>query len=767
VRQLNGLPKPPLGILRLVLVAVILCGTLAGAAADTQERCGTEKPACLPCQSADRLGQNCRPDRQAHLKARSGELDHDGCVTPPPREEDRLRPLTVNPQPWGTPAIRPDHPRLYVDATRLERLRSRWRDPAYAAIVGLYRHKSDPLSLALNYLATGDVALCRAAAATAGSEPYKIAGPPVATYGDVSALVFDWCYAALSPAEKTTLVELIESHNRQREEALDKRFQWHESHYTGFHAYLLGVLAIEGEPGASHRLSKAQNAIQNFTELGNEVHGDGTYKTYPYQDLFLATPSILWSIATGQDAVRRNQYLIHRSEILLRLLSADGSDFVAGSGDQVADARGMLLKNARPSALGPLILADYLHDGLAQYTGELIRRKQGWSRTQSDPQWLGLLYYNDGLKPIPPSEAGLSSIKLMPVGGMVNIRSGWNTGAASASEVDAWFYVGPRTEHAEPDVGHFVIRRGDDDLIVDGANYFGSPSKYKDMWGGLSFARNTMVFSPAGAPDPDRAGSQRTDIVKQRSAERFPVANRLIWHAAAIGYSGEITDFRDDGHVASVTGDATAAYDPRHVKSYTRTMIYARPNVFILRDRFAVDGVDRVRMLIHSRERPQIAGLQAVRGSADAGILEAQGNSVTILRGQSQATIRILSPTSVKIRAVGGPGYENYIDGADVDPGSTAQDWLRDPGRRDLSERLPRTRGQWRIEFETTADQARGEIIAVISVGPRGNPAPAVALGHVDGQEVVSLAKAGDAPLEVHIPEAAKDRRQASACLGN
>ncbi|MEA2779464.1 MAG: hypothetical protein QOK29_1008 [Rhodospirillaceae bacterium] len=670
-----------------------------------------------------------------------------------------MRPLTVNPRPWGTPTIRPDHPRLYIDATRLQRLRSRWSDPAYAPIVRLYLRKSDPLSLALNYLAIGDSALCHAAAATAVSEPYKIAGPPAATYGDVSALVFDWCYAALSPAEKTALVALIEANNRTREEALGKRFQWHEAHYTGFQAYLLGVLAIEGEPGASHRLAKAQNAIQNFTELGNEVHGDGTYKTYAYQDLFLATPSILWSVATGQDAVRRNQYLIHRSEVLLRLLSADGSDFIAGSGDQVADSRGMLPGNQRPSALGPLMLADYLQDGVAQYTGELIRRKQGWSRAKSDPQWLALLYYNDALKPVPPTEAALTPVRFMPVGGMVNMRSGWNMGAASASNIDAWFYAGPRTEHAEPDVGHFIIRRGDDDLIVDGANYFGSPSKYKDMWGGLSFARNTMVFSPAGAPDPDRAGSQRTDIIKERSAERFPLADRLIWHSAAIGDSGEISDFSDDGRVAMATGEGTAAYDPRYVKSYSRTMIYARPNVFILRDRFAVAGVDRIRMLIRSRERPQIPGLQAIRGSADAGILEAQGNTVTILRGQSQATIQILSPASVKIRAVGGPGYENYIDGADVDPASTAQDWLRDPSRRDLSERLQRIRGQWRVEFETTPDQARGEMIAVISVGPRDDAAPAVTLGRAGGEEIVSVTKAGDSPIDVHLPEATDSKR--------
>jgi hypothetical protein len=686
-----------------------------------------------------------------------------GCAMAVPAEAVRHHPLSVNPALWDRPVIRPGHPRLYVDAAALKRLKANWRDPAYRDIVKLYRGKTDPLSRALQYLATDEAGLCHAAVPDALAEPYKLAGPSRAVYGDVSSLVFDWCYGALSAPERTALVEFIDSRNALREAALDKRFQWHEAHFLGFHAYLQGVLAIAGEPGASPRLAKAAAAIQNYTEFANEVHGDGSYKTYAYQDLFLVTPSILWSMATGQDLVRRNHYLLHRPEVLLRLLSGDGRDVMAGPGDQIADGRGMLQADQRPSALGPLLLAGYLGDGLAQYVGERIRQRQGWGRP-SDPQWLALLLVDQNVKPLTPEAAGLPLSRELPIGGMVNFRSGWDS---KKPDTLAWFYLGPRTEHAEPDAGHFTISRGSDDLIVSGANYFGSPSSYRDRWGGLSFARNTMVFSPAGSSQPDRDGSQLgpgLDQARRLSAEHYPVANRLIWYPGAILYQGVITDYHDEDGIVTATGDATAAYDPRHVTAYRRTVIFVTPDLFIIRDQFSLRDVDSVRALFHLRQAPEIAGSRPVQGRAGAGVLEAEGDRALVARGQSQAVIQLLWPRAAKLRAVGGEGFESYIDGADVDPTSTAQAWVLDPRRKDLAERMAAVKGQWRLEIETDPAAAKGEMITAISIGPKGSAPPQLALKSDGGREVVAMAEGGR-HMEIPLPPANSAAPQAVACL--
>jgi hypothetical protein len=732
------------------------------------------------------------------------------CVPPPP-ESERFLPLTEQPHPWGVPTLRPDHPRLFLDAAHLQRLRRHWRDPAYASIVHEYAFDTtlDPLSQALRGVAEDDPAACRLAARTVAGDDWRpkmnlssgppggtdmsLFGPPETVYGDAAALVFDWCYAALAPDLKARLVAKIEAANERRETALNRQFQWHEAHFSGFHAYLMGVLAIEGESGASHRLQKAQNALQNWTELGNELHGDGSYKTYTYQDLFLIAPAILWSLATGQDVVRRNQFILHHAEFLLRRLSPDGKDFVAGPGDQAADARGMNFRLQNPSALGPLMIADYLRDGFAQWLGQYLLEKQGFGERWDNPRWLDLIFHNDNLTPVPPANARIPPVRYMQAGGMVDFRSGWNIdGAGQSPDIDAWFYLGPATAHAETDAGHFTLWRGADDLITEGANYLSRPTKYHMLWSALSFARNTAVFSPAGTATPDLEGSQLPpatmvysdaqlygDVGAQRlvagesgatraaallaSAEAYPAANRLIWYPGAIGYLGAIDDVRDLGGVAIAGGDATAAYDPAHVESYRRGVVYVKPDIFIIRDRFALKDDGRVRVLFHHRERADIGAFKIVRGSAEAGILESGGDRITIARGASQAAIQVLWPPSPTLRLVGGPGYEQEIDGAEIDARTGAADWLlKQP---DFPERLARITGIWRIEIETASAAAQGEIVLVIGVGPRGATPPSARLLRDKTGETVELRRRDGTMLDVALVDAPNPGRGIAACL--
>ena len=52
-----------------------------------------------------------------------------------------------------------------------------------------------------------------------GDTNWKLFGPPEANYGDPEALVFDWCYFALTPDLKSRLVAKIEQQNQMREAA--------------------------------------------------------------------------------------------------------------------------------------------------------------------------------------------------------------------------------------------------------------------------------------------------------------------------------------------------------------------------------------------------------------------------------------------------------------------------------------------------------------------------------------------------------------------
>jgi hypothetical protein len=731
------------------------------------------------------------------------------CPTPPP-ESQRFQPLTATPpHPWPSVTIRHDHPRLFFDAAHLRRFRAHWNDPDYASIVREYKYDTnlDPVGLALRGLAENDAAACRLAARTVASDKWhstlnlssgppggtnwKLFGPPQYLYGDAEPLVFDWCYAALTPALKARLVAKIDAQNATREAALNKHFQWHEAHFSGFHAYLLGVLAITGEPGAVDRLQKAQNAAQNWTDIGNELHGDGSYKTYTYQDTFLIAPAILWSLATGQDAVRRNQFVLHHADFLLRRLSQDGKDFVAGPGDQAADARGMIIRLQDPSPLGVLMIGDYLRDGFAQWLGQFLLEKQGFGQRWDSPRWLDLIFHDDKLTPVPPARAGIPLVRYMARGGMVDMRSGWNIGRADAHDIDAWFYLGPMTEHAESDAGHFTLWRGNDDLLTEGANYLSRPTRYHLQWSVLSLARNTDLFSPSGSTRPDLDGSElpvptsiyddgrdfgdigaerllegENDAARQRlatlSADAYPVANRLIWYPEYAAYQGRIFDFHDGNTIATASGDATAAYDPRHVLSFQRTVADVKPDTFIIRDRFRLNDVGRVRMLFHTRERPTAAGLHVVTGSADAGILEGTGDRVTVTRGGSEATIQVLWPAGTTIRLVGGPGYENYRDGEDIDAASNTVAWLlKQP---DFPSRIARIRGSWRIEIETTPKAAEGEMVVAIAVGPRGMKPTEAHLTRDDAADHVALRRDAGRAVTVDLPAGKGSPHDVAGC---
>jgi hypothetical protein len=347
------------------------------------------------------------------------------------------------------------------------------------------------------------------------------------------------------------------------------------------------------------------------------------------------------------------------------------------------------------------------------------------------------------------------------------------------------------TEHAETDAGDFTLWRGNDDLIVDGADYFSRPTRYHILWSALSFSRNTAVFSPIGSATPDLDGSElppptsvyddgraygavgaerlvenESPTVRTRlatlSAEAYPVANRIIWYPEYAAYLGHITDFHDAVSAATTTGDASAAYDPRHVESFRRSVIDVKPDIFIIRDRFRLRDVARVRMLFHTRERPDAAGLHIVKGGAAAGILEGKGDRVTITRGQSQATIQIVQPDPATIRLVGGQGYENYIDGTNIDPRTTSADWLlKQPYFPAL---LARVSGTWRTEIEADPSTAGGEMIAVISVGARGAIPPVARLVRNGSDESIELHRANGTRIEVGLPNMTEADHDIGTC---
>ena len=193
---------------------------------------------------------------------------------------------TTHPSPLPLSTVRPDHPRIWFNSDNVDILRQRWNDPAYSGVVSIYEGDNDALSLALEGLATQNASKCSSAAAQADAT-YRPEGDAYSGHIDPISLVFDWCYDYLDASEKADLISKIEylrdRHKNDSNTGVRSFFRWHEIFQKSTFAYIGAVLAIEGEPGVSSELRQAQNVVQNLQELGDEVSGDGGYRTYFYQ----------------------------------------------------------------------------------------------------------------------------------------------------------------------------------------------------------------------------------------------------------------------------------------------------------------------------------------------------------------------------------------------------------------------------------------------------------------------------------------------------
>ncbi|MBW2524283.1 MAG: heparinase II/III family protein [Deltaproteobacteria bacterium] len=662
-----------------------------------------------------------------------------------------LRPATEHPNPITLSQIHAAHPRIWFNSSNLALLQARWNHSAYDGLRQSIAGSSHPLHRALVYLATGDASHARAAITdalqygTSGGNGEREAG-----FSDTVALVFDWCYAELTPTEKSQLVSLIGSRMSGYKQGFLERFQWHENYLFGSLGYFSTVLAIEGEAGTTSELRDAQTMLQNLQELGDEVSADGAYQPYFYQGVIQTLPFFMWDTATDLDFPSRSLYAQNVHRYALRRLSPSGERFQRGPGDDDGDETGYMLADCDDfPAPGAYMIGAHFQDPLGHWLGDVLRdggHGLGWPC--GGAAWLNFIYYDLSAPRQSPADASEPLAKLFSANGQVHLRSGWNIANGAGPDTRVWFYNGPRTTHSRASQNHFTVWRGDDDLIITGGNYYGSPSDYEDRYFGHAIARNTVLFTPNGSTAPDVEGGQiNTRGLQPWSGDRYPLAHELVYYLGETSYRGELVVFDDTPLRTILSGDAGIAYDHDHVWSadgslyYLRDFVYLKDDVILVRDRFAVQDVSAVRAVFHTRAKPTIdASLSVVEGNADAGILEGAARRLTIERGQSAATLEVLWPTDALTRLVGGIGYEHWVDGASSDPAQDAQSWLM--SHWELPVRMGLSDGQWRIEIETDPASADGDVITAVLVGAHGAAVTTgLALEQSDGERRVTVTR--------------------------
>ncbi len=565
-----------------------------------------------------------------------------------------------------------------------------------------------------------DATKCSTAAASVNHD-YDPAGDPGVGYANPISFVFDWCYDYLSTVERADLVSKIRvlrgENKNNSSTGVRNRFHWHETFRFSTFAYIASVLAIEGEPGVTSELRKAQNVLQNLQELGDEVSGDGGYRTYFYQGNLQTLPFLMWSYATDMDFAQKSGFSENLARWAAYKLSPTGHGFVRGPADDDAVESGYTRDVL--SAGGFYLLASHFDDPLAQWLGNHHRKafEQSEHWQFDGPSFVSLIHYD----PIRPSETssgvGLPLSVYFREIGMVHNRSSWQTGP---DVIHSWFYNGPAAGHTGENQNHFTVWRGNDPLIMKGGNYLGSPSLYQSHYYERTVSNNAPLFSPHGSSSPDHEGGQtRRWSNGELSDETYPVSTR-VQTALEYRYSGEIVHYEDATRYTVASGDAGLAYNPTNVFSYVRDYVHLKPAIFLIRDRFDTAGVATVRSLIHSRRRPVFTGSPVIRrGSVEAGIFELADDRFVLRNGRSEAAVDVLWPSEPTLRFVGGEGYEGYADGYNTDPATDSQEWLH--GHWELEERIKLIQGQWRTEIETTPSEADGNLVFAVYVSEQ-NP---------------------------------------------
>lgn len=301
--------------------------------------------------------------------------------------------------------------------------------------------------------------------------------------------------------------------------------------------------------------------------------------------------------------------------------------------------------------------------------------------------------------------------------GLVVARSDWSPDATYVS-----FKAGDNFwSHSHLDQGAFTIhKRGG--LALDSGLYgpkYGSDHHMNYTY--QSIAHNLVtVTDPADTAESDGKVRRRiaNDGGQRRIGSGWGLASapidltdwldqRSLYHTGRIAGYAETPD-----HVVAIA-DITPAYTnassgsgefshrTRRVERFWRTFVYDRAADVIL----VFDVVDATRpefekrWLLHTTGTPRLSG---PRFTVDSG--QASGG---ILHGM------VLQPASPRLQAIGGPGFEFWVDGKNYDEGGAIDQTINRRGQ-------PAEPGRWRIEVSPPA--ARKDDIFLVALSPRGHP---------------------------------------------
>ena len=652
------------------------------------------------------------------------------------------------------------HPRLYLRSEQVAELPTRMKNPVLKNVwddlqklaeerkpsefpaVKESKYYSDPKGLltrvelkALNYLVSKDKKLAREAISMIIDTLERAAYPE--DISDISrgtgrlmvsgAIVYDWCYDQLKPAEKTRFVNAFIRQAKTLEchypPVTDDAVAGHPNEFMVMRDLLSVGIAIYDEFPEMYNLTSElffgkMLPARNWFYQGHAHHQGMSYLNIRFTcDLF---PLWIFDRMGAGNVYNPAQQFVLYDMIYKR--RPDGQMLPGGD---------ISYHHQRMSTYGwPALLAG------SYYKDEYLNQEFLYDgKVENQAKLFEFLWRDTNLGAKKPDDLPLTCYSGTPFGTMI-ARTGWGAESVIAEmKINEYNFV----NHAHNDAGAFQIYyKGP--LAIDAGIYQGSSGGNQGYNSphNKNFFKRTIAHNSLLIYDPNEkfassnyGGAFKSKFVVNDGGQRLP---GVEWHQASDLNDMLTGNFKTGKVLANgfgpnvqmpdysyLKGDITEAYSAK-VKEVKRSFVFLNfkdakiPAALIVFDKVVASNPDFKKFwLLHSIEQPEISG-----------------NKIRIRRtkngesGQLENTLLLPDLTNADIVPVGGPGKEFWVFGTNYENEPR-------PGDDDAN-----NRGAWRVEITPKKAAAEDYYLNVMQVADN-SVVNLHGVNRIDGDKIVGV----------------------------
>jgi len=509
-------------------------------------------------------------------------------------------------------------------------------------------------------------------------------------------LGYDWCYDALSQQQRQEIADkIIDLAQRLNSMGKANISTLHNYTLTSIAPVGLAALALLGDhPSADEVYRAVTKKYADVLKIYDYMKDGGWYEGTDYNRLS-SWPSIKFfsalRTAAGINMFEESPFLQNHLYYLIYTLRPDRT-FYRGY-----DVLYPMITDPHRKML--LLLASECQNGHAQWFYENIFASKGLDYPMEGSRGLlpHLIWHDSNLKPLSPygRENPLPLARYFRGLGLVIMRSDWSFNATWMSfQNHDWL-----SSHHHADNNAFTIYKKGALAVDAGAlammRVF---SKHYSAYHSRTVAHNTLLIKDPKERWPGvlklaNDGGQRVPRLHVfKNFDAWMNAYSDTNYRGGDKYSSiHLADWihfeHRPKHYTYLVSDATKSYSSHKVKQYVREFVYLRPHYIVIFDRVGAQSKRFEKSwLAHSINKPHLFGKQQKEITVpDSGIHTfTDVDSIMVDEKEGRLLYQTLLPQQHRVRVVGGPGYEFFVDG---------KNWTQD--KEFVSGAEP---GNWRIE---------------------------------------------------------------------